>query len=166
MRGVFVLVLVCAAGARAAADCDAKAKPVYTRVETPLAAPTAAAPARTQSLVIRASGEWTRTTVRVIPGAPPRSDVEQGCVPAARRKILDAALAKAKFALSPTGKRCTIAPSAHVVFAAPARKRSVAHDEPCGVRFDDATAVLIDCARMVIDPAATDDDLSRACPAP
>lgn len=166
MRGLFVLMLVCTASARAAADCDAKAKPVFTRDEAPIAAPTAAAPARTQTLVIRASGAWTRTTVRLVPGAPPRNDVEQGCMPAARTKLLDAALARAKFQLDPTGKRCKLAPYAHVVFAAPARKRSVAHDEPCGVRVDAATAVLIDCARMVIDPTASDDDLARACPAP
>jgi hypothetical protein len=153
MRTALVLVLLAVLGARAAADCDPKAAPIFTRDTTPLKA---GGPGHTQALVIRASGAWTRTG----------DDAGKGCLSAARKALVEAALANATFKTNPKARRCRVVPFSHVVYAAPARKLTIAHDEPCGEPFDEATSTAIACADAAVDDKASDDEVKRSCTAP
>ncbi|HTJ46186.1 MAG TPA: hypothetical protein VL463_28975 [Kofleriaceae bacterium] len=157
---LIVGALIAGATRSAAADCDDKAKAVYSRDEQPLGT---ANPARTQTFTIRASGAWTRHTERAVPGSPAKIDDEHGCLAAPRMKLVDGAVAKAQWKTVKAVRKCRVAPFSHVVYAAPAKKKSIAHDEPCGDPFDAGTATLISCAEASIDPALKDDDVEHAC---
>jgi hypothetical protein len=150
MRTALVLALCAGLGARAAADCDPKAAPIFTRDEKPLKP---GGPGKTQGLEIRASGAWSRTG----------DTTGAGCLSDARKALVTAALAKADFKPNPKARRCRVAPFTHVVYAAPAKKLTIAHDEPCGEPFDAATSSLIACADAAVDAAVSDDDLAKVC---
>lgn len=165
VRTLFVIAALAGAASTAAGDagsCPA-GKPVFRRDESSLLPPTKDRPARTQTFTIEATGRWTRHTTRTLIGAPAVVDDEHGCLDDLRKKALDGALARATLALDPTGKTCHVAPTAHVVYAAPARKKKLEHDEPCGVPFDRSTAYLAACATAVVDHDATDDYVGRMC---
>ena len=159
-----VLIGALIMGARSAsADCDDKAKVVYSRDERPIGTPAPGATARTQTFEIRAGGAWTRHTERTVAGAPPKIDDEKGCLPAPRAALLDGVIAKAKWKTVKPARKCRVAPFSHVTYASPAKKKSIAHDEPCGDPFDPGTANAIACAEAVIDATLPEADVAHAC---
>ena len=159
-----LVILVLGVSMRAAADCPAgTGKPVFTRDEQPLRPPAQGTVARAQAIVIEATGRWTRTTTRTTVGAPAKVDDEHGCLSDVRKKALDGAIARARLVLDPKAKTCHVAPTSHVIYAAPRRGKQVEHDEPCGVSLDVSTGYLVACVNAALDHDATDEYVGRMC---
>ena len=155
MRTLFVCALLALTAARAAADCDPKdTRQLYVKAERGMKPQSDAPPP--PSLAILTSGAWTRA------GQGGGSDTK-GCLSDARKKMIDAAVTAAQFKTNTKAKRCRVAPTKHVVYAAPQRKLHVEHDEPCGVPFDPATAAMIACADAVVDAKVADDAAAKTC---
>jgi hypothetical protein len=144
MRSLFVCALLALTAARAAADCDPKAKPIYKSARTELRGK------GVEALSISASGAWTH-------------DADHGCLTPARLKLVEAAIAAATFTTNDKAKRCRVAPMKHAVYEAPGRKLKVEHDEPCGVPFDATTTTLIACADAATNAAISDGDTAATC---
>jgi hypothetical protein len=143
MRTVFVCVVLAVTAARAAADC-AEGNPIYTHKKAELHRK------GVHGSSIGASGSWV-------------NDGGHGCLSPARLKLVEDAIAAAKFERNDKARRCRVAAVWHVTVAAPARKKSIEHDEPCGVPFDAATSAMIACADAVVDASVSDDDATKAC---